>query len=82
MIFRCSFCSIRMPLASTSQMGLINIIKPLSTVLSSAFDKPQQPQNFLSKFFGKAGIQNWGHWVGRKYASLCAMQPPNQFVLY
>ena len=54
-------------------MGLINIIKPLSTVLRSAINKSQQHQEKNSW-----NVQNWtrGCCVGSKKCQACTMQLP------
>ena len=55
-------------------MGLIDIIKPLSTVLSRAVNKSLQHQII----FGNAENQTQGRWVQRENAIQCAMRAPRQ----
>ena len=57
-------------------MDLIDIIKPLSTVLSRAVNKSLQ-----QRIIGNAENQTQGHWVQSENAIYCAMRPlPPNFV--
>ena len=61
-------------------MGSIDIIKPLSTALSSAVNKSRQNQE---KILGNAENQTGGCWVGRKYAtSVLCSPPPNSKAVF
>ena len=54
-------------------MGLINIIKPLSTALSSAIDKSKQHEK---KNSWERQQSNLGPLGEKQECYLCAMQPP------
>ena len=55
-------------------MGLIGIIKPLSTVLSSAINKSKQ---HLEKNYWECRESNLGLLDEKQVCYLCAMQPPS-----
>ena len=59
-------------------MGLIDVFKPLSTVLSSAFNKSQQHEEKNSWELRESNPELLGE---KQVCHLCALQPPNYLYL-